>query len=174
MKRKKVTSNKPTQGEITYELQRIYIEHKALKPTIVVAEATPEESLLHPSFEWNNSVAGHEYRLIQARQLIRVVVPMIEVAGKAVPDRFVHVPAANPSVEREGEYHPVSVIKIMPPDAYARAFSEAAKHVRAAQSKLEDLRFAESEGDEDADRKARIAMAITALQTAGAAVSALH
>jgi hypothetical protein len=45
-----------------------------LQAETVVEAAQPEESPLHPCFEWDNSQAGHLYRLHQARQLIRVSV----------------------------------------------------------------------------------------------------
>lgn len=55
------------------QLQTIHATHGALTPDLVVEEATPKSSPLHDRFEWNNSVAGHAYRLIQARELIRSV-----------------------------------------------------------------------------------------------------
>lgn len=53
------------------QLQVVYETHGQLTPGIVVEEATPETSPLHGHFEWDNGVAGHKYRLVQARQLIR-------------------------------------------------------------------------------------------------------
>jgi hypothetical protein len=39
----------------------------------VVLAATPQESLLHPLFEWDEAKAAHQHRLDQARALIRAV-----------------------------------------------------------------------------------------------------
>ena len=44
-----------------------------LTPANVLEAATPEDHPLHSHFEWDDSVAGHKYRLGQARNLIRVV-----------------------------------------------------------------------------------------------------
>jgi|SRR3954469_11086529 hypothetical protein len=44
-----------------------------LTPQNVVEEASPEGHPLHSHFEWDDSIAGHEFRIIQARQLIRRV-----------------------------------------------------------------------------------------------------
>lgn len=56
------------------ELQRIKEENgEKLIPDEVVTAAADRESPLHLYFEWDDSVAGHQYRLTQARQLIRVV-----------------------------------------------------------------------------------------------------
>jgi hypothetical protein len=42
-------------------------------PEIIVAEAADKDHELHDSFNWDNESAGHQYRLDQARTLIRVV-----------------------------------------------------------------------------------------------------
>ncbi len=44
-----------------------------LNPEDVVAEAKSKDSPLHPKFTWDNSVAGHLYRLQEARKLIVLV-----------------------------------------------------------------------------------------------------
>jgi hypothetical protein len=60
---------------IKQELIRLADEHGGmLRPEDVVREAERGESPLHAHFQWNNSVAAHEYRLQQARGLIRVSV----------------------------------------------------------------------------------------------------
>lgn len=64
---------------VIIELKRIADENGGvLKPEAVVEEARPKSSPLHKRFTWDNSKAAHEYRLWQARQLIRVVVETIE------------------------------------------------------------------------------------------------
>ncbi len=52
-------------------LYAIYDKHKELTPGIVVEEARPVDHPLHNNFEWDDTVAGHKYRLEQARELIR-------------------------------------------------------------------------------------------------------
>jgi len=56
------------------ELMRIQRAEGLLRADSVVAYARAEESPLHSLFEWNDAKASHEYRLEQARHLIRVVV----------------------------------------------------------------------------------------------------
>jgi hypothetical protein len=55
------------------ELLSIYEKHGTVNPEIVLAEATPVDHPLHDRFEWDDSIAGHKYRLNQARELIRSV-----------------------------------------------------------------------------------------------------
>ena len=56
------------------ELSRIEQKHDGrLTPDDVVKAAADEKSPLHPHFEWNDSVAAHQFRLDQARMIIRTV-----------------------------------------------------------------------------------------------------
>ena len=52
-----------------------------LTAPMVVGFAAVETSPLHPYFEWNNVKAAKEYRLEQARHLMRSVVVNIQVNG---------------------------------------------------------------------------------------------
>lgn len=55
------------------QLQFIRAERGALTPEVVVEAAKPRTHPLHCRFEWNDKVAGHEYRKVQAAELIRSV-----------------------------------------------------------------------------------------------------
>lgn len=44
-----------------------------ITPRLVVEDARDPESALHACFEWDDSVAGEKYRIMQARALIRSV-----------------------------------------------------------------------------------------------------
>lgn len=55
------------------ELLAIRAEHGKLTPALVVDAAAAEDHPLHDRFEWDDSTAAHKYRLVQARELIRVV-----------------------------------------------------------------------------------------------------
>ena len=61
--------------QITAELRRIQESHGGLlRAADVVAEASRQDSPLHDHFTWDDNEAGHQWRLQQARQLIRVTV----------------------------------------------------------------------------------------------------
>ncbi len=65
-------------NKVISELKRIAAENDGLlQPEIVVERARPESSPLHSRFEWDNTVAGHQYRIWQARHLIRVSVELL-------------------------------------------------------------------------------------------------
>lgn len=58
---------------IRMALQEIKQEHpdKLLTAEATLQAAKDEESPLHSQFEWDDSLAGHHYRIAQARALIR-------------------------------------------------------------------------------------------------------
>lgn len=48
----------------------LYHKYGRLSREIVTAEAAEREHPLHIHFEWDDKIAGHQYRLIQAERLI--------------------------------------------------------------------------------------------------------
>jgi hypothetical protein len=59
------------------ELRRIEAKYGLLRAADVVEEASLPGSPLHNCFEWDDGAAGYQWRLQQARQLIRVTVEML-------------------------------------------------------------------------------------------------
>ncbi len=78
-----------TPSQIAIELKRLAEEHGGvLTPKAVVDAARSETSPLHRSFDWDDTEAAEKWRLLQARNLIRVVVAYEPVAdGKTLPCR---------------------------------------------------------------------------------------
>lgn len=82
--------------EVGEALEAIRAENRgALAPSDVVESATNKASVLHRYFEWDDIEAAHQWRVEQARDLIRSVCVVVEEAGDvASPVRaFVHVTA---------------------------------------------------------------------------------
>lgn len=68
-------------GVIQEELESIARQHDGvLLAGDVVDFAKDERTELHNQFEWDDSKAGHNYRLWQARQIIRLHVTVLEHA----------------------------------------------------------------------------------------------
>ena len=64
----------PSKREIVEtELRRIWDERAELSAADILEEARPEDSPLHPFFEWDDSQAAENFRLFQAGMLIRSV-----------------------------------------------------------------------------------------------------
>lgn len=56
------------------QLEEIRQMHGGLTADIVVKAAEPEHSALHPAFEWDDQTAAGEYRKVQAREVLRMIV----------------------------------------------------------------------------------------------------
>lgn len=160
------------------ELNRIYEKNGVVRPVDVVSEARPKSAPLHPVFEWRDSIAADQYRNWQARRLIKSVITVTEDTTSLVP---VSVTTRSPEYthlqhndESERGYHPTEVV-VSRPDMYAVALSELVRKFNAAKESVESLkRAAEQSPETDQERMSRIAIAVQAMQTASAAVAALH
>ena len=60
------------------ELERLQKASGELTPELVVKKATPKNALLHPCFEWDNTVAAEQYRISQARYMLRSIEVVVE------------------------------------------------------------------------------------------------
>ncbi len=151
-------------AEVVYaELERIR-RHGGLVAERVIAAATPEGHALHPAFEWDDGKAAGEWRLVQARELIRSIAVVID---EEPPRRvYVHVP----SPVHQGRYERTEIV-VEHVDMFLAAIAEALADLAAAQTRLSDLRRYTA-GRED--RVAVLALAIEALATARTAVQQLH
>lgn len=66
-------------AEVARELEAIRKRHRGiLRPGDVVEYARDQKTALHELFEWDDGKAAEEYRLEQARQVIRCTVHLIE------------------------------------------------------------------------------------------------
>jgi hypothetical protein len=70
-------------------LDDIRARRGALTPDAVVEEAAAADHPLHDRFEWDDELAGHEYRVIQAGRLIRSVKVIV---GESRVNAFVSLP----------------------------------------------------------------------------------
>lgn len=73
--------------KISYELSVLEEQNGVLKPEHVVEYAKNESTALHHQFTWDDTVAGHQWRLQQARMLIRACVTIIRNDEKEIETR---------------------------------------------------------------------------------------
>lgn len=147
------------------ELVRIAQRDQGVSAEVVVDEARPEEAPLHPAFEWRDEVAAEEWRLHQARNLIRHVV--VEQEERPSAPLFVHV-------ERGEVGYQLTEVVVDEPDLYAVALSNLEARVRAAQDAVAALERVARDAGKDGELLAKIALAIQAFGAARATLSALH
>lgn len=66
-------------SSIKEELTQIFNEHNGrVPPEAVVEFARDENTALHNEFEWDDDEAAHQFRLEQARRIIRLNIEVIE------------------------------------------------------------------------------------------------
>lgn len=119
-------------------VQKLYDERKSVKPSDLVEAAKPKSSPAHNGFTWDNAKAAHQYRLVEARNWIRIVV--VKPSEEETAERMVHVPIVVQAQDdsREGEYKPVSIVAEQP-DEYMRARAEVLQRGRALAIALAEL-----------------------------------
>lgn len=149
-------------------LDELYQAQGEVTPTAVVDMARPEDAVLHPAFEWDDEVAAEEYRLWQARNMVRCLVVVNDNTAEETP-QYVHVRVAN---QDEGRYLPASVV-VADVDLWARAVSELQGKANALLGAIAALEsMARDSGD--SDRMMRVSLAVRALETANSALAAIH
>lgn len=113
-------------------LTKVYKREGEITGSTVVRLAKMKNCPLHSHFEWDDSVAGHKYRLVQARRLIRIT--PIEV--EEVEQPLIHVQIKG---QAEGQYHP-KVVVLANPSYRAAAFAEIERLMASMMKLLTQLR----------------------------------
>lgn len=151
--------NETLKAKVELVVNNIYQRDGQVKPSALVEAARPSDSPAHDAFEWDDSKAGNEYRLQQARSWIRTV----EIIVDDRRETMVHVPicriaatdgAEKPDDRREGYYKPVSVVALSQ-DEYSSAMSATLVRLNAAKEAFNRLKqAAEKQGKKLNSRKA--------------------
>jgi hypothetical protein len=83
-------------------LEALQNRYGQLAPEAVVEAARDPASPLHGYFLWDDEAAGHEFRMEQARQLIRSVTVRLTIKHRTIdPSRYIHDQRVKP---RESVY----------------------------------------------------------------------
>jgi hypothetical protein len=102
-----------------------------LTPEAVVSTATDPDHVLHESFEWDDTVAGHNHRLWQARQLIRGV-KIVTPEGQKT-SRFVSV-----KIGPNRQYEDIRVV-VKDIDKWQAVLTDMAQRLGEAETTLNGL-----------------------------------
>ncbi len=125
----------PVSAEIVgSEIERITERDGVVKTTVLLDEARPYDSPLHPIPEWDDQIAAEEYRKNQIRRLVRAVRVEVqtETAGKKVD-----APVVIHSPHGGGYYSPDAIKNDI--DLFESALSSALAKLRSAQSAVSTL-----------------------------------
>ena len=151
---------------IAGELAAINAEQGRVKPQDFVDRERPDDAPGHAIFEWDDSVAGEQWRLQQARTIIRAlhVTRSDDDAGGSV---YVNVKP----VGEDRSYQSVTNV-LQRPDLLASAIQILTAKVVAAETALMELRnLASGLGDEE---RAKVIALGEALSAAGALARSLR
>lgn len=156
--------------EIESEINRIYERDGELRPSMVVKEARVKKNPLHSEFEWDDKKASVQYRLEQARRLIRKVVVHVEEGGVTEKQNvYVHVP----SDSREEGIYVTSAVLASDQILFVRAHREALEKLNSAASAVHQLESIANKDKIPGDKLSLISMADKALDTAQTAIRKL-
>lgn len=81
----------------------------SVTPRVVVDDAESDQSPLHTLFEWDNVKAADEFRLEQARNLLRSLTVIIPERPSHPVRAFVNIRQESPSGETESAYTSIEV-----------------------------------------------------------------
>ena len=107
-----------------------------LTPERVIIDARNPTSPLHPLFEWDESEAAHQYRLVQARALIRAVIVRYRPAPGEAPRKvvaFVNVK------DGDRQYYTATAVALANPRQRAIVLRQALEDFRALRRRYADL-----------------------------------
>jgi hypothetical protein len=118
------------------ELKAIEERDGILNPQAVVDFARDPNTELHKKFEWENDVAGEQYRIWQARQLIRVQVTFLKNGNDAIPtNAFVSMKEDR---NKAGGYRSIASI-LSDDELRARMLKQARHELNVFKRKYQDL-----------------------------------
>lgn len=100
-----------------------------VKPEQIVDKARDIDTELHKCFEWDDAVAGEKYRVIQAREIVRLLVVEEEEPPTDRPEiRTLH------KTDDKSGYKPIEII-VQKKDEYALLLERAWAELRAFKAK---------------------------------------
>ncbi len=118
------------------EIQCITREKGGIKPPELVDAARPDDSPLHPLFEWDDTQAAEMYRQFQARQVINHIIVRVE-RGEEEPlvyRAFVNVMPQRDDGKAERLYVEADLV-MAEPDLKRQFFDEMIDDIKALQRK---------------------------------------
>lgn len=124
---------KPTENQ-QKELENLIAEDGLLHAEAVVKFAQDRRTALHSAFEWDESFAAHQYRINQARELIRITVTILPQTNKPI-NAFVSIRSDR---KMGGGYRKVEVV-MKNPKSREEMLQAAFLELEAFKSKYAEL-----------------------------------
>jgi len=153
-----------------FEKLRLMMRSEGITASELIEMARPKDSPFHDLFEWDNKKAAHEFRLMQARNLIRTVNVFIDKDPEiSNSEKLVNVPTD--SGKGEGTYKEMGTV-VRNIGEFERALSMLRAKLNAASRAVHELESVAHE--EDPNTAAVLALAMRSIDTANNAIATLH
>ena len=104
--------NAPDANEAYEVIENIKKKRGGITPQLLIIESKKKKSLLHNCFEWNDSKAAEEYRIVQAREILRCIIIEIEPDEDYEEIRTIRALIAPSSIEKENNTSYVTVEEV--------------------------------------------------------------
>lgn len=151
--------------EIKQILETMLEKHGKLTTEMVLKEARKKTSPLFSQFTWDDKKAAYEFRLTEARRLIK----RYNVTVTAHENKLVHVSSS--LSKGPGEYKTAGTI-VKSLSEFERAMTEALSRLESAKQAVETLEKA-ADGYDD-ERLGLLAVSMRSIEAACAAISKMH
>ena len=120
------------------ELERIQKKNGCLTPDIIVQEASKKKSPIHSFFEWDDTKAAAQYRLTQARYLLRTIEVVYTESEGSDP---VRIRAFHSIINTEDEKEYVTLKQAMDNEDYVQQLKDqATKEIKAWKEKYKAIK----------------------------------
>ncbi len=127
---------KTQQERIQKELKSLTRDGLILPHDVVEAARSPK-SAMHDMFTWDDNEAAHQYRLYQARQILRTYVVIEDAAPKQVIRAFVSL---KPDRQREGGGYRHIADVLSDEQLYQQMLKDSLVELRSLQTKYQRIR----------------------------------
>lgn len=111
-----------------------------LTPNVVLEEAKDRDSVLHSLFEWDDTLAAHQHRIYQARQIITSVRVVITTENRKISTvYYVRDPEAEPTEQGYVSIDRLKTDKDLAKESIVMEFSRASSYLQRAKAHAQAL-----------------------------------
>ena len=111
-----------------------------LTPNVVLEEAKDRDSVLHNLFEWDDTLAAHQHRIYQARQIITSVRVVITTENRKISTvYYVRDPEAEPTEQGYVSIDRLKTDKDLAKESIVMEFSRASSYLQRAKAHAQAL-----------------------------------
>lgn len=116
-------------GKVDAQVAGEYIEEikekrGGITPQLLVEEAKKKRSPIHNCFEWDNSMAAEQFRIVQAREILRFLVVVIESETENDEEIYVRGFIAPLEKEEDSQTSYLTISEVMADEDLDKAYKQ--------------------------------------------------